>query len=59
VIKPITIEQFVHALQCQEGERVIVTYDSDDQHRIDVRSMDLLYVIIGQLAEAMEDQSGR
>ena len=59
VTKPITIEQMVHALQRQDDDaRVIVTYDADDQRRIQVQSMDLLYVIIGELAAAIED-SGR
>ena len=54
--KPITIAQFVHALQRQDdGARVLVTYNADDQHRVDVESMDLLYVIVGELAEAIED----
>lgn len=54
--KPITIEHLVHALQRQDdGARVLVTYDADDQHRIQVQSMDLLYVIIGELAAAIED----
>lgn len=55
--KPITIEQVVHALRGQDdGTRVIVTYKADDQHRIEVQSMDLLYVIISELAEAIEDR---
>jgi len=59
VTKSITIEQVVHALQCRDdGARVIVTYDAEDQHRIAVQSMDLLYVIIGELAAAIEG-SGR
>jgi len=62
VNKDITIQQFVHALQSQESERVVVTYNADDEHRIAVRSMDLLYVIIAELAEAIDrhvDPAGR
>jgi hypothetical protein len=59
VSKHITIEQVVHALQSQDdGSRVLVTYNADDQNRIDVRSMDLLYVIIGELAEAIQAPVG-
>ena len=59
VSKTITIEQVVQALKCQgDGERVIVTYNADERRNIDVQSMDLLYVIISQLAEALEGQIG-
>jgi hypothetical protein len=55
VSKHITIEQILYALQCQDdGSRVVITYNADDQHRVQVQSMDLLYVIIRDLAEAIE-----
>ena len=53
--KPITVEQVVHALQRQDdGERVLVTYTADDQHRVQFESMDVLYVIMNELAAEIE-----
>ena len=57
--KTISIEQVVQALQCQgDGHRVIVTYSADERRNIDVQSMDLLYVIISELAQTLEGPIG-
>jgi hypothetical protein len=56
VSKPITIEQVVHALQRQnDSGRVLVTYDADAQHHVQFESMDVLYVIMSELAAEIEE----